>query len=131
MVHTNMVDMYIEIIKGKSAAALRGLSMTEDVFACHFPNFPILPGVLMLQAIQEVSEKLVNESIDTKTRRAILVEFEGVKFRKYARPGDQLFIDVQIVEECYDNYILKGKIKTQRDRIAEVKKILINVKEVN
>lgn len=129
MIHTNMVDKYIKLEKSKTVIALRGLTMTEDVFACHFPNFPILPGVLMLQALEEVSGKLVRESQAMKEIKLVFKSFSGIKFRKYARPGDQLFITASIINQHENSYVLKGTIRTSHDKIADVKNILIDIEE--
>lgn len=129
MSHIDMIDKIIEIVPSKYAIATRGLTMTEDIFSCHFPKFPILPGVLMLQAVNELSERLIakSENVDNKKNTICLKEMGKVKFYKYCRPGDTLKIYVKIVKKEKKKIFLSGKIERDNNKVFQVKKIIYEI----
>lgn len=129
MAHTNMIDKIIEMIPGKSAVGIRGLTMSEDVFGCHFPNFPILPGVLMIQSLNELAVKLIAESkeIEQRDSAIVLKKAEHLKFYKYARPGDVLKVSVRVIRQEEEQMILSGSIYCDDRKIFELKKLVYEI----
>lgn len=129
MAHMDMIDKITEIIPGQFATGMRGLTMTEDVFTCHFPNFPVLPGVLMMKAINDLACKLLTESkeIYQDNSTVILKKMEKVKFHKFGRPGDYLRIRVNFSKKDKNEVFLSGEIWCENTIIFQVKKIVYEI----
>lgn len=129
MAHTDMIDKITEIIPGQCAMGTRGLTMTEDVFACHFPNFPVLPGVLMMKAINDLACELIGESneICHKNPAIILKKMEKIKFHKFGRPGDNLKICVNVLKQDKNKVFVSGEIRCENTKIFQVKKIVYEI----
>ena len=76
-----------------AAEALKNVALSEDFFDDHFPRRPIMPGVLMIEGMAQLSGLLLEESLQQKhgcNRKALLTVLERTKFREMVRPGDQL-----------------------------------------
>ena len=100
----------------------RRLTMSEDVFGDHFPLFPVLPGVLLLEMISQ-SLTLFLESFQFPN--FFELNFEKVKFQNYARPGDCLTAEIVLKKETIKEYTFSADIKTDTKLIAKIKKIKI------
>lgn len=87
-----MVDLYDQINKTNFTSS-RGLTFSEDIFKDHFPNFPVLPGVLSLQMVKQTIDKYLS---DNNLKNFEMKEIKQVKFIKFARPGDMLQASINI-----------------------------------
>ena len=88
-----LVDRVLEIDKGKRIRALKNVSINEPFFMGHFPHRPVMPGVLILEALAQAASLLSFHSMDT------VVYFAGIdacRFKRVVEPGDQLFLDVTL-----------------------------------
>lgn len=103
--------------KGKSATGTKVVTMSEDFLADHFPRFPVMPGVLQLEAISQVASWLAFVSSDY-TMKGTLSEVGTIKFKDFIKPGDQMFIEVSLQSSDSDGMTFKatitvnGKVKT-------------------
>ncbi len=107
---------------GKSATAIKAVSLSEDFFNDHFPRYPIMPGVLILEALAQLSGLLLEATVEKQyhiKRKALVSIVDKVKFRNISRPGDVLTLqaDIESVrEDC-------GRVRTMatagEKRIAE------------
>ena len=112
-----LIDRILEYQKGKYAIGSKDVTMSEDFLADHFPRFPVMPGVLQLEAISQLASWLVFVSKDFKVK-GTLSGLGNIKFRDLVRPGDQLIIEVTF--ESLDsegvtfnaNAKVKDKLKT-------------------
>jgi 3-hydroxyacyl-[acyl-carrier-protein] dehydratase len=94
-----LVDRVLEWHKGKSIIALKNLTMNEEFFQGHFPGNPVMPGVLMLEALAQAAGLLAFLSEDTYPDQVSQFYFAGideVRFRRPVLPGDQLILKVNI-----------------------------------
>jgi 3-hydroxyacyl-[acyl-carrier-protein] dehydratase len=94
-----LVDKIIELKEGKSAVGVKNISLSEDYLADHFPSFPIVPGVLILESLAQLSGKLINLTVKAERGISVLPVLSIVynaKFRKFVRPGDQLRLDARL-----------------------------------
>jgi 3-hydroxyacyl-[acyl-carrier-protein] dehydratase len=91
-----MVDRVIETKKGESLSALKNVSVNEPFFQGHFPNQPIMPGVLILEALAQATGLLAFSSslVDHEKKIYMLVGIDKVRFRGQVLPGDQLILNV-------------------------------------
>ena len=94
-----LVDRILEIEKGKRAVGLKNVTVNEPFFQGHFPGRPIMPGVLILEAMAQVGGVLLLHDIENRHEK--LIYFTGIeqaKFRRPVVPGDQLRLDVEILK---------------------------------
>ncbi|MFO1501499.1 MAG: bifunctional UDP-3-O-[3-hydroxymyristoyl] N-acetylglucosamine deacetylase/3-hydroxyacyl-ACP dehydratase [Verrucomicrobiota bacterium] len=101
-----MVDRVLQI-EGNTITALKNVSINEPYFQGHFPNHPIMPGVLQLEAMAQVAGILMLKQAENAGKIAYFMSAESVKWRKPVRPGDSLIIRVELVKS-------RGKIGKAR-----------------
>ncbi len=101
-----MVDK-VTRINGNKISAVKNVSVNEPYFLGHFPNHPIMPGVLQLEAIAQVAGILMLRQADNFGKLAYFMSAESVRWRKPVRPGDSLVIDVELTKS-------RGKIGKAR-----------------
>jgi 3-hydroxyacyl-[acyl-carrier-protein] dehydratase len=93
-----LVDRIEEIEKGKSIKGIKNVTINEEFFLGHFPDHPIMPGVLIIEAMAQVAGILVYYSFDElEDKLPIFTSIDKAKFRTPVQPGDQLKIKVKIV----------------------------------
>ena len=95
-----MVDRVVDIVPGKSIVAAKNVSANEAYFQGHFPGHPVMPGVLILEALAQAGGILAWESVSDEERIWILylVGIEEARFKQIVRPGDQLMLHVELVK---------------------------------
>lgn len=95
-----MVDRVLEVVPGKSIVAVKNVSANEAYFEGHFPGHPVMPGVLILEALAQAGGVLAYESVAAEERIWILylVGIEETRFKQTVRPGDQLVLRVELVK---------------------------------
>ncbi len=82
-----------------------------DVFRGHYPNFPVLPGVLQCEAAFQAGAVLIAQSLETGTDEVpVVTRLNNVQFRKMVRPGDTLDIEIELTEQLSNAFFLKGKV---------------------
>jgi len=94
-----LVDRVLEIEKGKRIKALKNVSINEPFFEGHFPHRPVMPGVLMLEALAQAAAILSFDAIDTEADDKTVYYFAGIdgaRFKRPVEPGDQLILDVEL-----------------------------------
>ncbi|GAB4214578.1 MAG: 3-hydroxyacyl-ACP dehydratase FabZ [Rhodoferax sp.] len=95
-----LVDRVLEIDKGKSIRALKNVTINEPFFTGHFPHRPVMPGVLMLEALAQAAALLAFDALDTAPSADSVYYFagmEGVRFKRPVEPGDQLILHATLL----------------------------------
>ncbi len=95
-----LVDRVIEFERDKRIKALKNVTINEPFFVGHFPHRPVMPGVLMLEALAQTSALLSFESMDTEPGDDTVVYFvgiDGARFKRPVEPGDQLVLEVELL----------------------------------
>ena len=93
-----LIDRIIEFDPGKRVVALKNVTMNEQFFQGHFPDYPIMPGVLVVEAMAQAGAIIMMQAIpDRKSKLAVFSGIERAKFRRSVVPGDQLRIEVDVL----------------------------------
>lgn len=91
-----LIDRVVDVVPNVSAVGIKNVSINESFFAGHFPNHPVMPGVLVIEAMAQTAAVLVVETLgpDSAGKLVYFMSIEGAKFRRPVVPGDQLRIHV-------------------------------------
>src|SRR5438132_1007077 len=95
-----LIDRVIAIEIGKSIVALKNVTINEAFFTGHFPNKPVMPGVMILESMAQAGGVLAYKSTDTDAKDGTLFYFAGIdnaRFRRVIEPGDQLRMEVNVL----------------------------------
>lgn len=123
-----MLDKIIEWELGERAKAIKNVSLSEDFFDDHFPRHPIMPGVLVIEALAQLSGLLLEATVERdhqKKVKALLTLLEKVKFRNISKPGDTLILNSEIVSLHEDSGKVKTIAKVEEKVIAETGMIFV------
>ena len=116
-----MIDRIIELIPGDKVVALKNVTINEPFFQGHFPENPVMPGVLIVEAMGQAGAVLAAESLP-KEKQGSLIFFMGmdkVKFRKPVVPGDQLIFEMQFLRQRARVFKMSGVAYVDKQRVAE------------
>lgn len=97
-----LVDRVISCEPGKNISALKNVSMNEPFFSGHFPHYPVMPGVLIIEALAQAAAILTLRTANLTTNDDSLYYFvgiDGARFKKPVQPGDQLILKATILRE--------------------------------
>ena len=92
-----MIDRVIEIEPGKRAVGLKNVTYNEPFFQGHFPGYPVMPGVLIVEAMAQVTGVALLAQEEYRGRLGFFAGIDGVRFREQVRPGDCLRIEAEIL----------------------------------
>ena len=116
-----LVDRVVSIEPGKALRAYKNVSVNEPFFEGHFPGHPVMPGVLVLEALAQASAILAYRStgFDPSQKVTYLMAIDGAKFRRPTVPGDRLELEVEVLR--FKGSILKtrGVAKVDGEVVAE------------
>src|SRR3954463_11309081 len=104
-----LVDRLIDVDPGRQIRMVKALTLGEEYLADHFPSFPVMPGVLMLQALVEAGAWLLRLTDDYRHSVIVLREAKNVKYGAFMEPGKQLLLTVELAEQHEQTAVLKGK----------------------
>ncbi|MEK5332365.1 3-hydroxyacyl-ACP dehydratase FabZ [Lysinibacillus sp. FSL W8-0992] len=98
-----LVDKILELEEGKRAVGIKNVTVNEEYFNGHFPNYPVMPGVLIVEALAQVSAVVMLTKEGNQGRLGLLAGIDNCRFKRQVKPGDQLRLEVEITR-------LKGPI---------------------
>lgn len=107
-----LIDRVIELIPDQYVVAIKNVTMNEPFFAGHFPERPVMPGVLILEAMAQAAGVLAYKSVKASPKPGGLFYLAGVdnaRFRRVVEPGDQLRIEMTVLKHKLDIWKLDGK----------------------
>lgn len=117
-----LVDRVLAIEKGKHISALKNVSINEPFFTGHFPHRPVMPGVLMLEALAQAAAILAFESIGVLPDDKTVYYFAGIdgaRFKRPVEPGDQLRLEVSLDRMKAGIFKFKSKALVGEDLAVE------------
>ena len=92
-----LIDRLIECVPGKSARALKCVTVNEPFFQGHFPGYPVMPGVLQVEAMAQVASIVMMHKTENAGKIGYFMSADSVKFRRPVLPGDTLFIHCEML----------------------------------
>lgn len=117
-----LVDRVLEIEDGQRIRALKNVTMNEPFFPGHFPNHPVMPGVLIIEAMAQAAALLSFKSTGVKPDENSVVLFAGidaVRFKRQVVPGDQLIFEIEMLQSKRNIYKYKGVARVAGEIAAE------------
>ena len=120
----NLIDRIVEVRPGQSLRAVKNLTLGEEYLADHFPTFPVMPGVLMLETLVEAGAWLLRLTDDYASSVIVLREAKAVKYGTFMEPGKQLTIWVDLVERGAGLATIKGKGETEGQSTVSARLVL-------
>ncbi|WP_332675341.1 3-hydroxyacyl-ACP dehydratase FabZ [Aromatoleum sp.] len=117
-----LVDRVLEMEEGKRVLALKNVTMNEPFFPGHFPHHPVMPGVLIVEAMAQAAALLSFKTLGIKPDENSVVYFAGIdnaRFKRPVVPGDQLLFDVSITQGKRNIYKYKGVARVGGEVAAE------------
>ncbi len=116
-----LVDRVLEMEAGERAVALKNVTMNEPHFQGHFPNFPVMPGVLIVEAMAQTSALVCVESLGAEAEGKVVffMTIDNARFRKPVTPGDSMIIEVKKLRSRGSVWKFEGVAKVGDDICAE------------
>lgn len=116
-----LVDKVIDVVKGESCIGIKNVTINENFFLGHFPQKPVMPGVLIVEAMAQTSGILVVDSLgkDAEGKLVYFMSIESAKFRKPVGPGDVLKIHCKVLQGRRNVYKLTCEAKVEGVVVAE------------
>jgi 3-hydroxyacyl-[acyl-carrier-protein] dehydratase len=112
------IDRIVEFERGKSARAVKNLSLAEDYFADHFPGYPIMPGSLILEGLAQTGGILVGEANDFR-EKVVLAKIPWARFYGEAFPGQQLNYETQLLHLRPEGAAVHGRATVNNELIVD------------
>jgi UDP-3-O-[3-hydroxymyristoyl] N-acetylglucosamine deacetylase / 3-hydroxyacyl-[acyl-carrier-protein] dehydratase len=123
-----LVDRILEIEEGKRIVGLKNVTINEPFFQGHFPGHPIMPGVLIIEAMAQVGGMLLMRTIDDPTTKVVyFMSLDNVKFRRPVKPGDQLRLELEVIQmrgtmsKMKGTAYVDGQVVTEAEMAAMVR----------
>lgn len=104
-----LIDRIAELRDGESITAVRALTLAEEYLEDHFPRFPVMPGVMMLESLVQASAWLIRKTDDFSHSMVVLREARNVKYADFVEPGQLLTVSAQIVKRDGDQTTIKAE----------------------
>ena len=127
-----LVDRVLEIEAGKSIKAVKNVSVNEPFFAGHFPHHPVMPGVLVVEALAQAAAILSFRTLGTKPDDKSVYYFVGIdeaRFKRPVVPGDQLLLEVTVERETRGLWKFSGQARVG-DALAAEAKLLCTLRAI-
>jgi 3-hydroxyacyl-[acyl-carrier-protein] dehydratase len=116
-----MIDRILELTPGEKVIALKNVTINEPFFQGHFPANPIMPGVLIIEAMGQAGAVLAAKSLEQEPH-GVLIYFMGmdkVKFRKPVTPGDQLIFEMKYLKQRRNVFRMSGTAYVDENIVAQ------------
>jgi 3-hydroxyacyl-[acyl-carrier-protein] dehydratase len=116
-----LVDRIVEVETGKRIVGMKNVTVNEPFFPGHFPGYPVMPGVLIIEAMAQVAAILAYVSSDDSVRSKVtyFVGIDNARFRKPVVPGDQLRLELEVVGCKRGIWNFTGKVRIADKLVAE------------
>ncbi|MFV8826365.1 3-hydroxyacyl-ACP dehydratase FabZ [Alkalihalobacterium sp. APHAB7] len=92
-----LIDRILEVEEGQRAVGLKNVTANEEFFNGHFPDYPVMPGVLIIEALAQVGAVAILKKEENRGKLAFFAGIDNCRFKEQVKPGDQLRLEVEIV----------------------------------
>lgn len=116
-----LIDRVINFIPYKSVTAIKNVTINEPFFTGHFPTLPVMPGVLILEALAQASGIIILKSDEAEILKKDLFVFAGIdnaRFKRMVRPGDQLQLHVELIKQKRDLYKFQANATVEGELVC-------------
>ncbi len=123
-----LIDRIDDIVPGKRAAGAKAVTLAEDYFEDHFPRFPVVPGVLVIEALAQLSGKLIELTVWEERGIwpfPVLSMVRNAKFRKFIRPGDQIRLETELAESRDESAVTRAKARVDGKTVTEAELLFV------
>lgn len=116
-----MVDRILEYVPGEMAVGLKNVSIGEPCFQGHFPSFPVMPGVLIVESMAQTAAILVVKTLgkDAEGKLVYFMTIDNARFRKPVVPGDALYVHVRKIQNRRNVWKFEAEAKVDGKVVAE------------
>jgi 3-hydroxyacyl-[acyl-carrier-protein] dehydratase len=116
-----LIDRVVDMIPGESATGIKNVSVNEPFFAGHFPNHPVMPGVMIIESMAQTSAVLVVTTLGPEAAGKVVyfMSIDGAKFRRPVLPGDQMRVQVTRKQRRGPVWKFEGIAKVDGAIVAE------------
>ncbi len=128
-----LVDRVTELAVGQSIKASKNLTLAEEYLADHFPGFPVMPGVLMLEALVQTGAWLMRASSEFQYSTVLLKECRAVRYNNFVKPGDTLHLEMTVKKksEIHWDFIGAGTVNGGSAVNARLSLVQLNLADRN
>lgn len=127
-----LIDRVLEAESETRLVALKNVTINEPFFSGHFPTRPVMPGVLIVEALAQAAALMASygrEDIDTENRVYYFTGIDKARFKRPVEPGDQLIFDVELVRRIKNMWKCKGVAKVDGD-VAATAELMFTFKDL-
>ena len=116
-----MIDRVVDIVPGAKATGVKNVTINEPYFAGHFPERPVMPGVLIIEAMAQTAAVFVVHTLGAESEGKLVyfMSVDGARFRKPVEPGDQLHVEVTKQRSRGNVWKFSGKATVDGKLVAE------------
>ena len=116
-----LVDRVKDIVPGEKATGIKNVTMNEPQFQGHFPNRPIMPGVMIVEAMAQTAGVLVIKSLDAgnANKHVLFMSIDNARFRSPVTPGDVMHIKVEKKQQRGPVWKFSGVVEVEGKKVAE------------
>jgi 3-hydroxyacyl-[acyl-carrier-protein] dehydratase len=122
------LDRITEIVAGERALGTKGTAASEDYFADHFPGFPVVPGVVQLEALAQLSGKLIEVTVYEQERRwvwPIISIIRKAKFRRFVKPGHIIELESELVALREESAITRVRARCEGKPTTDAEMVFV------
>lgn len=124
-----LVDKIVEFEEGRRVKGLKNVTINEPYFTGHFPELPIVPGVMILESMAQVAGTLLLKEAKQSGEIAMLIGIDKVRFRKVVKPGDQMVILAELIQKKINFCKFKSNVYVNDSLVAEGELFIVLYKE--
>lgn len=124
-----LVDRILEMEPGKKAVGIKNVSGNEPFFQGHFPGYPVMPGVLIIEAMAQVGAVAALAAPGMEGKLALFAGIDGARFRRQVLPGDQLHFEVEVLKMRGTIGKSKGTARVNGEVVAEAELLFAIVEQ--
>ncbi|MGM0486552.1 MAG: 3-hydroxyacyl-ACP dehydratase FabZ family protein [Planctomycetota bacterium] len=120
----SLIDRITELAEGEHIVAIKVLTLSEEYLHDHFPRFPVMPGVMILEAMYQASAWLIRKSEDFAHTMVVLREVRNAKFSAFVKPGRGLVIRATVTKQTETTTTLKAEATVEGEMIVTARLVL-------